>query len=121
MSKFLHHFVFVGHDDDGRDEKDHADGVLRIKAGVLEMKLQYKVQDHLETAEHVGLARADPPGDQTGGKALTRMLKIWVGVVPHGHGITHVADHAEHDDDEGGQPLHLAQVEQVVGTERCDG
>ncbi len=66
VSKLLDHVIFVSHDDDGRDEEDHADRVFGVKTSVLEVKLQDEVQDHLEAAENVGLAGADPPRDREG-------------------------------------------------------
>lgn len=48
-------------------------------------------------------------------------LPLFAGRLPDGHGVADVPDHAEHDDDQGGQPLHLGKVKQVVGAERDNG
>ena len=59
-----HGLFLVGHDEDGGHEEEDADGVLGVEHGVLEVKLQNEVQDHLEAPEDVGLARAHPPAEE---------------------------------------------------------
>ena len=68
-----HGLFLVGHDEDGGHEEEDADGVLGVEHGVLEVKLQNEVQDHLEAPEDVGLARAHPPAE---GKVQLSLVSI---------------------------------------------
>ena len=56
----LHRFFLEGHDENGGHEEDDADGVLCVEVCVLEVNLKNEVENHLEAAKHVRLARTHP-------------------------------------------------------------